>query len=410
MMPSKVLINVENLSKHYPLHTRGVQGLRSLWAALRGRQQHTRQHFTALETIHFSVARGESLAIVGENGAGKSTLLKLIAKVAEPSTGLVTVNGTVSALLELGSGFHPEFTGLQNIELNAALLGLSPADTAAKKQSIIDFADIGEAIHKPVKTYSSGMVVRLGFAIATAMKPDLLITDEVMAVGDEAFQKKCIKWIEHYLAQGGTLLLVSHSMYHVQKLCRQALWLVAGQQKMLGNADEVAIAYQSYLADKEAAKADAALHPAMHAKDLSEQTHYQLLQFGISHTVDSPPASNLVLGMGEDLYLSGEVHSPDDRPPHVFVGLVTQNDTGIYGTGSELAGYRLTRIAPKQYRFTMKFQQLSLLPGHYQVKAHAMDPEAMRLFDVMRCHLQIKSNSSADMRALGMVKLPHQWL
>ena len=159
--------------------------------------------------------------MIGENGAGKSTLLKIVAGVIPPTRGRVTVNGRVGALLELGSGFHPEYTGLANIDLAAALLGLAPAEIAAKRDEIIAFADIGEHINDPIKHYSSGMVVRLGFAVATTLAPDVLITDEVLAVGDESFQKKCVAWMEHYLGGGGTLLLCSHSMYHVQKLCRE---------------------------------------------------------------------------------------------------------------------------------------------------------------------------------------------
>src|SRR6185295_4191863 len=139
------------------------------------------------------------LGIIGENGAGKSTLLKIVAGVIQPTRGVVAVGGRVSALLELGSGFHPEYTGLANIELAAALLGLTPRELAQKREEIIAFADIGEHIHDPIKHYSSGMVVRLGFAVATALAPDILITDEVLAVGDESFQKKCIAWIEDFL-------------------------------------------------------------------------------------------------------------------------------------------------------------------------------------------------------------------
>ena len=177
--------------------------------------------FRALDGVSFELKRGESLGVIGENGAGKSTLLKIVAGVIEPTRGTVAVGGRVGALLELGSGFHPEYTGLANIDLAAALLGLTPREIAAKRDEIIAFADIGEHIDEPIKHYSSGMVVRLGFAVATALAPDVLITDEVLAVGDESFQKKCIAWMERYLADGGTLLLCSHSMYHVQKLCRE---------------------------------------------------------------------------------------------------------------------------------------------------------------------------------------------
>jgi lipopolysaccharide transport system ATP-binding protein len=153
--------------------------------------------------------------------------------VVKPSTGQVVVNGRIGALLELGSGFHPEYSGLENIHLAAALMGMSNAEIDRKLDSIIEFADIGSHIAEPIKHYSSGMVVRLGFAVATAMQPDILITDEVLAVGDESFQKKCIRWIEGYLSQGGTLLLCSHSMFHIQTLCQKAVWIHDGQMHMV---------------------------------------------------------------------------------------------------------------------------------------------------------------------------------
>src|SRR6202008_1534860 len=147
-----------------------------------------------------------------------------VAGVITPTRGSVEVRGRVGALLELGSGFHPEYSGLDNIDLAAALLGLAPAEIADRRDEIVAFADIGEQIDEPIKHYSSGMVVRLGFAVATALEPELLITDEVLAVGDESFQKKCIQWLERYLDSNGTLLLCSHSMFHVQTLCRRAVW------------------------------------------------------------------------------------------------------------------------------------------------------------------------------------------
>src|SRR4030095_290065 len=186
------------------------------------------------------------LGVIGENGAGKSTLLKIVAGVAPPTRGSVQVNGRVGALLELGSGFHPDYTGLANIDLAAALLGLAPDEIDEKRDEIIAFADLSEHINDPIKHYSSGMVVRLGFAVATALRPHILITDEVLAVGDESFQKKCIAWMEEYLSDGGTLLLCSHSMYHIQKLCRHALWLKGGRVERYGNAADVTQAYLVY--------------------------------------------------------------------------------------------------------------------------------------------------------------------
>ncbi len=223
---SDVLVSAQGLGKTYPRSHRSSDRLRALARLLLNRVDHDAHR--VLHDISLEIRRGESVGIIGENGAGKSTLLKLITGVLTPTTGSVAVHGSIGALLELGAGFNPEYTGRENVAMAAALRGLSGRALSERMPSIIEFADIGDYIDEPVKHYSSGMVVRLGFAVVAALRPDLLITDEVLAVGDESFQRKCVRWMEDYLEGGGTLLLVSHSMYHVQKLCRHALWLRAG--------------------------------------------------------------------------------------------------------------------------------------------------------------------------------------
>ena len=215
----ETLIRLDKVEKRYPQI--GGQGqLRLIATLLLGRRpEHA---FRALSDISLEIRRGESFGLVGVNGAGKSTLLKIIAGVTKPSSGEMRITGRIGALLELGTGFHPDYTGRENIYLATALMGLSKNQTQEKIDEILAFADIGEFIDHPIKHYSSGMSIRLGFAVATSVRPDVLITDEVLAVGDESFQRKCIRWIEHYLSDGGTLLLCSHVMYHIQKLCRQA--------------------------------------------------------------------------------------------------------------------------------------------------------------------------------------------
>ena len=204
------IVQLAGIDKDYPSEISNAVRLRTVANLLLGRP--IKRHFPALEKISLSVRRGESWGIIGENGAGKSTLLKIIAGIVKPTAGNIAVYGRVNALLELGTGFHPEYSGRENIFLASSLMGWSPAETRAALEAIITFADIGTHLEQPVKTYSSGMVVRLGFAIATVLKPDLLVTDEVLAVGDESFQKKCMRWMEGYLSAGGTLMLCSHSM------------------------------------------------------------------------------------------------------------------------------------------------------------------------------------------------------
>ena len=199
--------------------------------------------FFALRGVSFRLEAGESMAVVGRNGAGKSTLLSLVAGLARPDSGRVTVEGRVAALLELGSGFHPDLTGLENLRLNASLLGLSRQRTEEVSGAIARFADIGDFLREPLRTYSTGMIMRLAFAIAVHVDPDILIIDEVLAVGDLPFQAKCLERIRQFRAEGKTLLFVSHATALVREICSRALWLEHGQVVMDGSAAEVLEAY-----------------------------------------------------------------------------------------------------------------------------------------------------------------------
>ena len=227
------LVRVDGVSKFYPRVHRPGERLRAFAALLAGRKP--QDGAEVLHDISLEVSAGQSFGIIGENGAGKSTLLKILTGVITPSRGRVEVNVRVAALLELGAGFQPEFSGIDNVKMKASLLGMSAKQLDQRMDDILAFADIGEYVHEPVKHYSSGMVVRLGFAVVAASNPELLITDEVLAVGDESFQKKCIRWLESFLEKGNTLLMVSHSMYLVQKLCTRAIWLHEGRTRELGD-------------------------------------------------------------------------------------------------------------------------------------------------------------------------------
>jgi homopolymeric O-antigen transport system ATP-binding protein len=384
------LLALQGVAKDYAkVETRGGR-VRLVWDLLRGRG--AAQVFNALDGVSLEMRRGESLGIVGENGAGKSTLLKIVAGVIQPTRGSVVVNGRIGALLELGSGFHPEYTGHANIDLAAALLGLAPAEIAAKRDEIIAFADLGTHIDDPIKHYSSGMVVRLGFAIATALAPDILITDEVLAVGDESFQKKCIAWMERYLAGGGTLLLCSHSMYHIGKLCRSALWLRDGRVERYGPSAEVTQAYLAYHEEKSAGARAPIEAPRAAAAGVYA---VQSLEFAPGDTV----------AHGGDLRLAGEVFSPDGREPVVLVGIVRADNTPVYGVATDMDEVALRRIAPDRYAYALALPRLALLPGKYLVRAHALDPEGVRLFDNVERALVV----TGETRELGLVRLEHRW-
>ncbi|MEM9532919.1 MAG: ABC transporter ATP-binding protein [Pseudomonadota bacterium] len=239
---SVLLLDVNGVSRRFS--DGSVSPARAWWQSLRG--VHRRTGRTVLRDISLKVHAGEAVAVLGENGAGKSTLMKIVSGVLAPTEGSVDRRGTLGAMLELGLGFNAELSGRQNALTTCQLVGMSAAEAEAAAAEIARFSELKDALEEPVKHYSSGMALRLGFAVMSVTRPDLLISDEILAVGDESFQKKCIRWVESYLAQGGTLLLVSHSLYHVQRLCQRAIWLHEGTVRAEGDVFEVSQQYQQF--------------------------------------------------------------------------------------------------------------------------------------------------------------------
>ena len=237
-----IAVQADNISKVYKLYKKPVH---RLLEALRDKPMHTA--FRALENVSFTVPIGSTLGLIGENGAGKSTLLKILAKTLTPTSGELRTEGRVAALLELGAGFHQEFTGRQNIYLNASLMGLTEAEIKYKEQEIIDFAELGEFIDRPIRTYSSGMVVRLGFSIATSVDPDILVVDEALSVGDQRFQEKCIHRMQGFRREKKTIIVCSHSMYLINALCSTCIWIDRGRIRESGATEEVISKYVAYL-------------------------------------------------------------------------------------------------------------------------------------------------------------------
>ncbi len=384
------LLRLHDVTKDYPKVATGGDRLRTMLAlALRRREV---PHFRALDGVELEVRRGESLGIIGENGAGKSTLLKIVAGVLRPSRGEVERNGSVGALLELGSGFHPDYTGRENIYLAGALLGHSRAHMKAREQEIIEFADIGPFIDEPIRHYSSGMGVRLGFAVATSLRPDILITDEVLAVGDESFQQKCVQWIRAYLAGGGTLLLCSHSMYHVQTLCRNALWLQNGRPRLYGEAFEVTREYLAYHEQKRAREAPAMRPPAGAAVPRVEEMRVTATRDGVFET-------------GGGMIVDAVITSPDGRAPVALVGIVRADGTPIFGTHSNEKGYVPVASGANRFAFRLRVEPLALLPARYSVRVHALDAEGLFLTDTVETNITVAGRS----RDYGFVRLDHHW-
>ena len=239
-----IVIEVKNATVRFNKSAESISGLKEYIIKMLKRELMF-QEFLALKNINFTVKRGDSWGLIGKNGSGKSTLLKLISGIIRPYQGNVTVNGSISPLIELGAGFDPELTARENIFLNGALLGYSKRFIESHSQEIVDFAELNDFIDVPIKNFSSGMSARLGFAIATVQKPDILIVDEVLAVGDFAFQQKCKERMEHLLSNGTTLLFVSHSIEQVKELCSNAIWINNGEVRAIGDTYSVSQEYIS---------------------------------------------------------------------------------------------------------------------------------------------------------------------
>jgi lipopolysaccharide transport system ATP-binding protein len=241
------VIVFDNVSKKFPLYHHITGGIKNFLFNLPEAMNSMRNNkFEALKDISFTVHRGEALGIIGRNGAGKSTILGLMAGVLKPSVGEVLVRGQVAPLLELGSGFHPELTGRENIMLNGVLLGLTRAEVFKRINEIIEFSELGQFVDQPIRVYSSGMLARLGFSVVAHLDPDILLIDELLAVGDQEFQKKCIEKMMIFKKNGVTIIFVSHSMSEVKRICDRVAWIDNHTIKMIGSRDEVVCNYDKH--------------------------------------------------------------------------------------------------------------------------------------------------------------------
>jgi ABC-type polysaccharide/polyol phosphate transport system ATPase subunit len=349
--------------------------------------------FTALDRVSFAVPQGSTFGVIGENGSGKSTLLKLLAGITKPTLGTLRVKGRISALIELGAGFHPEISGRENVAINGIMLGLTRQEVKARFDEIVDFAELRPFIDAPVKTYSSGMYMRLGFAVAIHVNPDVLLIDEVLAVGDEAFTRKCLDKIGEFRRHGRTIVIVSHSLQLVEKMCDEVLWLRRGQTAQQGDPKRVVDAYLIHVAGgeeallqqghgqrpvdaepaAEAPKAPAAPEPtAAYREGRWGNREIELRAIELVDAAEKP----------RHLYASGEpmtivMRARAERPVDDFVfgvGLFTADGVSVYGTNTDIEGYEPRRFEGEaEVRF--EIAGLRLVEGTYllDVAAHRKD-------------------------------------
>jgi len=376
-----------------------------LLALLTGRDLH-RPHWV-LHDVSFALERGHCLGVIGVNGAGKSTLLKLIAGTLRPSTGTIRRGGggRVTAILELGAGFHPDFTGRENLRFASALIGISAADAARLEDGIIAFAEIEEAIDRPVKTYSSGMTVRLAFALATAIEPDVLIIDEALAVGDQHFQKKCIERIDAFRRNGCTILFCSHSQYHIRQICDVALWLDEGRVRLMGPTEMVLAAYETHVrlldAKQPAGPATTAEPAAARAIEPGRRGVIRDLAIG-PLAGGTPPTLQ-----GDTLEVTVLAETAGDEQPHIAVMLEQVGGVGITSVATHVDGTRPARQPDGKWRATVTFPELPLHSGEYVASAYLFDGHGVLVYDEWHQHARFLYASPA--RLPGLVSLRHHW-
>lgn len=392
------VLSAQDLGKTYRVFARPWDRLREI---LTGRPRH--QAFHALQGVSFDLDAGESLGIIGENGAGKSTLLKILAGVTQPTTGDLRVTGKVSSLLELGMGFHPEFTGRQNIRLNAAMMGLSQEEVEDKLPLMIAFSELGAFIDRPVKTYSTGMAMRLGFSIAIQVDPDILVIDEALSVGDGYFQKKCMDHLLEFLASGRTLIFCSHAMYYVSSFCQRAVWLQGGQVAASGPVDEVVRAYEAFLAAK---AHDRELETEM---DLPERVEDEQIGPARWRKVSFPGHEegqpHFRVHEPWELEVAWEVDRVD-LGTHVGVGINAADGTEICAFSTHHDG--LPPFSGRhEHRVRLRISDLPLIKGEFTLYLFLLGEKGLHVYDQLI--MPAAFSVAAERYHFGLVHVDHAW-
>ena len=407
---SEFAIALENVSKSYRLWGRRSQ-FATLKSALlkRDLKASPETSVLALRDVSFAVDRGEAFGIIGRNGSGKSTILKLISGILKPTSGKIAVNGRIAALIELGAGFHPEITGRENIYINGIMLGLSRREIDQRFDKIVDFSGIGEFLDQPVKTYSSGMYVRLGFAVAVHVDPDILIIDEVLSVGDEEFSAKCVAKIQEMKYRGVTLVFVTHQLDQVRTLCDRALWLDHGQLEAIGDPMRVVDAYLQEVSGVAAAPLEETPPaPVEEKKSETEEERWGSGEIVIKRVAltDHDGRELVAVGAGTPTIIDLDVEIRVPQDDFVFgIGIYHADGTLVYGTNTDVEGYAPQQIEGRvRVRFVVA--SLDLVAGTYRVDV-AVHTRNGRAFDYRRNVLRIVVGSRVH--DAGVYRPKHEW-
>ena len=388
-------IEVQDVSKEYKLYQRPLDRLKEIVF-----RKPYHQTFQAMKNVSFVLPQGGILGVIGDNGAGKSTLLKLLTGTLTPSSGHIIKRGRIAALLELGTGFHPDLSGRQNIYLNASLLGLTEEEIKQREPDIIAFSELEEFIDRPIKTYSSGMYVRLAFSIATSVDPDILIIDEALSVGDAHFQKKCVERMMQFKEHGKTILFCSHSLYLVRELCDQTIWLEHGRMRQIGESAEVISAYLAFLDEKDQVSTQTNEQPLFHAPEV------KITNVIITDSTQSQALQNLTTF--ENILITIHTKTKDNLQIIGYLGVIIDKPDGqiIF-----VASTKHNNLPPQTFvetqQWQLKIPKFCLVSGNYRFRIVIADESVLRFID--EYHTQSYTVIS-EYPEFGLLWMDHQWL
>ncbi len=435
MFSEDTVIRLEGVGKTYKRFAKPSDRFwQAVWPRALSQVPADGNEFVALAPLSLEVKRGQALGLIGRNGAGKSTLLQMVCGTLNPSMGSVVVDGKIGALLELGAGFNPEFTGRENVAMAAAVMGFSGAETDALYESIVDFSGVREFIDQPVKTYSSGMYVRLAFSIATSANPDILVIDEALSVGDGAFAKKSFERIMQLKEQGTTVLFCSHSMYQVESFCDRAVWLDHGRVQMEGPASDVVVAYNDSLraegatnkatghnslanassaSDANTALVNAIVEEALEQADVENNPPAKSSGLtrisSIEVNVDGQTGTDLqAISLQSNVAITVKFESDPAQPCPTFATGFALPDGQIFTSAYSLFdGVSIERDSLGNGQATVVFEKLPLMKGRFFVGAYLFDERALHVYDVVLQAATLNVTQAGVHQ--GFVQLPHRW-
>ena len=407
-MPNNLAISINNVSVKYKLfHERSLTLKETAINFLKGKRDKY-EYLWALKGINMSIRKGETVGIIGQNGSGKSTLLKVIAKILEPSEGKIQYNGKLSAMIELGSGFNPELTGEENIYLNGAILGLSKRDIRQRFKEIVEFAELEKFIDIPIKNYSSGMYMRLGFALSTTVNPDILIIDEILAVGDESFQKKCFKKLDEFKERGKTIIIVSHDLNSIESICGRAFLIKEGRLAADGPPTEIINLYRQSISPLLPALSEI-VQETKSEGDTSNRLGSGEVRIKEVRFYNSSGVETDLFNTGDILRVKIEYFSSKRIDKPVFgVAIHSENGIHISGPNTKFSGFNIDFIEGEgALEYIIK--SLSLLGGSYYFTAAIFDYTCTHPYDYWEKCCQFNVSNGNIKERYGIFYIPSEW-